>query len=467
MRWPGLLMLGMILFSGCARVNQYPEVKVIKPPSKPEPIAVPAMSAWLETSTRPDVPIVFVPTTDPEWKQLPKFWNTRSPGLGSRTLHLAQLPLTAIMVIEAAAPHEVVKIKVPLGLPDPTPQVPGSNPLTLTKWQLGKDLFEERMLKVGGDMLSCSSCHQPGNAFADFMRVRGGIQVNSLSLVNSVYNRRQFWDGRVEHLEEVLVGNPGRFQGTEEEIGRHHAWPNLGESLLRNDGYRNRFYQVFNVLEPTQDTVAKALATYLRTLLRGHSLYDEAEQVRQNRKDPTLAADHLEAVLTEQSLTDLGRAGKKKAEVAKEWALGLRLFQGKGQCAACHSGPLFTDQDFHNLGIWGSTKGEGGRFIHLPVGRKDPRYVGAYRTPTLRNLVQRKLYFHDEAFIDLRQVVKFYSDGLFFNQHLDKLFLDRDGLPRVLQFSEEESSALVLWLYSLEGRPLEAPVVADQPSGKK
>lgn len=472
----GMLLVSVTALAGCAKVHRYPERKAPQVAAKELSPRILKETFWAETIPQLDVPLVFVSAADPEWTTLPKVWNvTPTAGLGSRTLHLGQHPLAAVVALRASLPREVIKIRVPLGLPDPTPQIPSGNAPTLAKWHLGKDLFHEKMLKVNADILSCADCHRPGHAFADDWSHRVPMTLNSLSLINSVYNRRQFWDGRVEFLEEVLAREPNG-SDQEGELAKHHAWPKIGEALralAQKANYKDRFLDVFGQTRPTPDAAAKALATYVRTLLGGNSLYDQAAKDRQDRKDKSLAAAHLEPLLDEKALGVLSRVGKKRQDVAQEWAQGYELFRGKGQCLACHQGPLFTDHDYHNIGIdsdvserFAEVRAESGRILHVPVGMKEDRLVGAFRTATLRNLLKSGPYFHDGKQNDLRGVVKYYSDGIFHNHHLPKILLDVNEQPKELRLSLEEMDALVLFLRSLEGEALDPVITGEQPSKK-
>src|SRR5262249_9719020 len=142
-----------------------------------------------------------------------------------------------------------------------------------------------------------------------------------------------------------------------------------------------------------------------------------------------------------------------RAEAAKELHQGYLLFQGKARCALCHKGPLFTDHDFHNLGVhhqdrYGTRPAasgtESGRFAHLPAGLKDPRLVGAYRTPTLRALPRTDPYMNDGSMAALRDVLKFYNTGIAAepNVYLDPLLLAAPRTPRRLELDEAELRAL-------------------------
>jgi hypothetical protein len=103
---------------------------------------------------------------------------------------------------------------------------------------------------------------------------------------------------------------------------------------------------------------------------------------------------------------------------------GLRLFRRKGSYTACHVGPTFTDDMFHNTGVaWRAAEGgdgsgsfaDEGRF--LVTGRIEDR--GAFKTPTLREVVRTAPYVHDGSFATLDDVVEFYDRGGRSNPHLD------------------------------------------------
>src|SRR5262249_43602572 len=153
-----------------------------------------------------------------------------------------------------------VKIKVPLGLPDPTPLLPPGNPPTLAKWQLGKELFFDDLIQMekAERLFSCSSCHNPKHGFAENAALSPYLKRNAQSLINVVYNRRQFWDGRAEVLEETILRDE-REDATRatSDLAKKHNFVELGKSLRGNEKYRKRFQEVFGIPEPTPDAAAK------------------------------------------------------------------------------------------------------------------------------------------------------------------------------------------------------------------
>lgn len=470
--------LCVLFLSSCQRAQQYPAVakpRVVEP-EKPAADEVSPRLSWIAPEDRSDLPIHFVPDTSPDWLRLPAFW-THYPPIRP---YLAQPPLAALAGLMLATEHAAIKIKVPRGLPDPTPNFPRTNPPTYGKWRLGKDLFHTPILHAGDAKFSCASCHRPDTGFTEDHGRPAGGKYNTLSLVNVVYNRRQFWDGRVQTLEETLVRSLEDERNLTDAASReralhHHVWGGFVRSLVeRKDQQLNaRFDLVFGVPEPTQDTVAQALATYLRTILSGDSLYDRADKVRRDQKAPALAAGHFGDLVKDDTTADFlleGLKGKPSRDgLPALLARGHELFHGKARCVQCHHGPLFTDQDFHNVGYPkrpGDAVDEGqpigketGRALQTPIGLKETRLIGAFRTPSLRNLAKTAPYFHDGSQRTLAYIVEFYDEGVLPTPYLAKALKDGEREQR-LQLSQDDRNALVVFLRSLQGGPIDAIVLA-------
>ncbi len=234
-------------------------------------------------------------------------------------------------------------------------------------------------------------------------------------------------------------------------------------ALAREESFRFEFERVFGIPQPTQDAIAKALATYLRTILSGDSLYDRADAQRQRDKAESLSRAHFLALLDEAALEGLGVAKMAKDDTARELARGYGLFHGKANCAACHGGPLFTDHDFHNIGLDAvealpPPDKLTGRFTAVPVGLKQARLVAAYRTPTLRALPRTAPYFHNGRAATLADVVRFFDRGVVSTPYLAEA-LRVGGHEQRLGLTDEQIDAIVLFLRSLDGGRID-PVVA-------
>jgi cytochrome c peroxidase len=211
---------------------------------------------------------------------------------------------------------------------------------------------------------------------------------------------------------------------------------------------------------PTQDNVAKALATYIRTLLSGDSLYDQAERDRAAKGDGELSAKHFVPLLDAAALKKLATPDFTPEQAAQMLAKGHRLFRGAARCAVCHSGPLFTDQGYHNTGWQEGGKDDtddSGRLAALPIGLKDARFTGAFRTPTLRNLPRTGPYFHDGSQDTLKQVIEYYDHGIWLAGRREALDPEFYVSPEAanLRLTDEETAALVLFLRALDGNPID------------
>jgi cytochrome c peroxidase len=421
------------------------------------------------------VPLEFVhaQTNPDEWNKLQQFWNV--PLVTRAAAGLALTPLAAVPVA-GGSPAAVVRIKVPLGLDNPGPFFPATNLPTLGKWELGRALFFDKSWLEASGKVSCASCHQPQYGFANPQKVERE-SLNVPTLLNCVYNTHQFWDGRASYLEEVVQRS---LQDENEPAGAQpfrHVWAGVVRRLRQMPRYSNDFAKVFG--EPplgksssvtiTEDTLGRALATYLRTLLCGNSIHDRAWQAwlrRTNRQgtavepgkktERELAAADYAAVLDDTALKELDRGGAKKEDVAQELHRGYRLFfslddNHRVNCVACHREPNFSDGGFHNLGLDREPEEPGqetGRFVTAPLGEKNRYLIGAYKTPTLRSLLRTEPYYHNGSQDTLDKVVFPHADPTLY---LDPELRLKENRIRGWDLEPAEIKALVLFLRALNG----------------
>ena len=312
-----------------------------------------------------------------------------------------------VLLLLAAASQAAVRKSIPLGL-DLYMPVPEENPLTPEKVALGRRIFFDRRLSRDRT-IACASCHDPQRAFTDSRPVAVGIgrrlgARNVPTLINRGYGKSQFLDGRAQSLEaQVLepIVNPKELGLTIDElVGR----------LGRASDYRERFRETFEREVNAQD-LARALASYVRTILSGHTSFDRYVN------------------------------GERKA-LSERARQGLSLFRGKGNCTSCHVGPTLSDEQFHNTGIaWrDGTMRDEGRFAVSG----QPVDQGAFKTPTLREIARTAPYMHDGSVTTLEEVVDFYDAGGRPNPTID---------PEIhpLHLLVEEKQALVAFLKSLSG----------------
>jgi cytochrome c peroxidase len=441
-----------------------------------------------KTPFRDEVPITFVNRAQnpAEWDRLKSFWNPSTEQVVE--------PRTGKTLTRKA-----VKVRVPLGLTS-NPPVPAENPMTVGKWKLGKRLYFDKVLSSDGTV-ACASCHDPNKGFTDQSPFSTGIAgkrggMSAPTVFNSAYNTFQFWDGRAFSLEDQ---SQGPVQNALEMFdGDGHAWRKTVFRLRANPDYVEEFKKVFGTL-PTRDAIAKALATYERTVLSGNSLHDRAELAMRKRVDAeetgryVLRALDYASVLKEAFRNkDTGalkalkldpvRDEGKSAALAKSLVNGRNLFFEKARCSLCHAGDNFTDNAFHNLGV-GVKDGKlhaglAGRYGAQPTGHKDPALFGAFKTPTLRHLLGTGPYMHDGSEKTLEQVVDFYDRGGNVNEFLDGKMRDEDAerawlaareagkeykgpevkvfhakpiAAKKLNLSAQEKADLVLFLRALQG----------------
>jgi cytochrome c peroxidase len=262
------------------------------------------------------------------------------------------------VAVESACFGGDAATKVPLGLDEFIP-IPEDNPRTPEKVELGRQLFFDKQLSRDGT-IACATCHRPERALTDGKPVAAGIgnrqgRRNTPSLFNRAYGGKAFfWDGRVKSLEDqplTAITNRNEMDLT---------LPELEIRLDHNRDYSTAFGAVFGE-RPNARDVAKALATFVRSLLSGDSAFDRFEQGDQ------------------AALPDAAKRG-------------LQIFRGKGNCIACHSGPLLSSDEFHNTGVsWGKEPPDLGRF---EVTKRDSDR-GKFKVPTLRNVALTAPYMHD------------------------------------------------------------------------
>lgn len=299
------------------------------------------------------------------------------------------------------ADRQPANIKRPLGLPPFS--IPSDNPVTVGKVRLGHQLFYDRRLSIDNS-ISCADCHMSEQGWSDGRdrSVGVGEQVgdrNSVPIVNAAYAHFLFWDGRANNLEEQAtqpILNP-------DEMGMPSLLK-LVAKLTAIDGYQKQFDEVFDD-GLTQKNVGAAIAAFERTLVAGNAPYDS----------------YL--------------AGQKTA-LSGSALRGKELFFHKAHCAACHSGALFTDGGFHNIGtVSPNATADLGR--HQVTGVQGD--VGSFRTPTLRDVSRTAPYMHDGQFASLPEVIDYYVRGGRPHPQLDEEIFELD-------LSESEKADLLEFL---------------------
>lgn len=328
---------------------------------------------------------------------------------------------------------EPLKVEVPKGLNELVTgaNVPASNPLTKGKYELGRQLYFDPRLSVDGTV-SCATCHNPDKGWTDNLPVSFGFQGkvggrSAPTVINTVYGQLMFWDGRAPSLEAQSQGpilNPVEMAC--------EAYEGVIHDLRKVPGYQEQFKKVFGT-DVTLDGIAKAIATFERVAaLSGNSRYDryvfgELDVLNESEKRGMV-------------LFGLSLRGDDETEINVE--------RQKAKCTLCHVGANFTDEKFHNLGAgWEASTGtfkDLGRWAEVPIGAKNDADIGAFKTPTLRDIARTGPYMHDGSEKTLEDVVEFYDKGGNANP-----FLDRDMKP--LKLTAQEKADVVAFMKALTG----------------
>jgi cytochrome c peroxidase len=345
--------------------------------------------------------------------------------------------------IPAAGPLAAPKSAEQVGLPAAATlaAVPADNPQTADKVALGERLFFDGRLSLDGTV-ACSTCHDPARAFTDGRPVSVGVkgrhgQRNAPTVLNALYSKSLFWDGRAVTLEDqaaLPIQNPS-------EMGQ----PDLAAAvaaIAKDPKYQEAFRKAFGRL-PNGPDLARAIASYERTQFSFASPFDSF-----------VAGDR-------NAISDPAKRG---------W----ELFVGKARCNKCHAltdtrrdPTFFIDQQFHNTGIGivqhnvvalackaQARLNSGDRLAvdqaaiqsELSVlgsflVTKQPADIATFKTPSLRNVLITAPYFHDGSQATLWDVVDHYNKGG------ANPWLDRDIQP--LALSETEIDDVVAFLASL------------------
>lgn len=279
---------------------------------------------------------------------------------------------------------------------------------------LGRKLFFDTRLSANG-AVSCATCHQPERRFADGLPKGRGIGLagrNTQSIVGTAYSPWLYWDGRRDsQWSQALspIEHPDEQGATRGQV----------VALLREDGdYRAAYELLFGEMTDVDDAfanVGKSIAAFERTVMPTRARFD----------------DYVAAVVA-------GDMQRQAELFSEDEVRGLRLFIGEAQCTRCHNGPLLTNNEFHNTGLLNSPgdppdKGRvvgvrevlenefncrsehsddpGRRCPELDFVRTGPELIGAFRTPSLRNLEGTAPYMHKGQFETLAEVLVHYNEA--------------------------------------------------------
>ena len=349
--------------------------------------------------------------------------------------------------------HVVLKPELPLGLKAGEAEIKGldENPLTRAKIELGRQLYFDPRLS-SDTTISCASCHAPNHGYAADTRFGVGVGAqegnrNSPVAYNRILSGAQFWDGRAASLEEQAIGpiaNPIEMSNTHEACI---------ECLKGMPGYVAQFNLVFDD-GLTIDNVAKAIASFERTLVTGPAPWDYYQELDAFQQAYAADIEDLDALKEDdEELYNEYMALKKASDdhpISESAVRGGKLFfSDKAGCTACHLGANFTDEKYHNLGVgMDAAEPDLGRFVVS----KAEIDKGAFKTPTCRNVAQTAPYMHDGSQKTLEEVVEWYAKGGHPNQWLSEKV-------KKLDLTDQDKADLVAFMK--EGLTGELPKVEE------
>ena len=317
--------------------------------------------------------------------------------------------------------------------------------------ELGEYLFfEDRLSRAG--TLSCGSCHVPERDWSDGLARGVGMQEvdrNTPNLVNVRYHRWYGWDGAADSLWSQSI----RPILNERELA---STPQHVAQLLRTDRDLSCRYEKAFGKQPSATAdeallvdVGKALAAFQETIVAAPTRFDEF-------RDALARGDR-------ESASRYSMAAQR----------GLQIFVGRGNCSSCHSGPTFTNGEFHANGVaFFAAKGrvDPGRYEGIKqllasrynllgpynddavrataTGTRhvalEQRNFGEFKVPSLRNAALTGPYMHDGRIGTLREVVRYYSE-----LNVERLHGDGEQILKPLKLTAQESSDLIVFLESL------------------
>lgn len=312
---------------------------------------------------------------------------------------------------------------------------PADNPTNDAKKELGKILFFDPRLSVSGQ-IACASCHDPQLGWGDGKRLAFGHDRklggrNAMTIFNTAFYKKLFWDGRANSLEDQA-----RFP-VQDHLEMNENLIDMEKRVQSFAGYKPLFKKAFGTDEINLDKIFKAIATFERT------------------------------VVSPPSRFDLFIKGKQEA-MKDEEVLGLHLFRTKAGCINCHNTPLFSDNKFHNDGqtLWGSENEDLGLY-NVTKNKAD---VGKFKTPSLREVINTGPWFHHGNFPTMKDVILFYNLGnpapiqkKYLGTARDSILPVTSPMLKKLNLTEKEIDALVAFMSAVTTTPRRLNPPTDFP----
>jgi cytochrome c peroxidase len=299
--------------------------------------------------------------------------------------------------------------------------IPADNPLTIQGIALGRMLFYEKKLS-GDNSISCASCHQQRFAFTDGQALSFGVagkkgRRSAMSLVNLLWSRKFFWDGRATSLEEQAL------VPIQDTLEMHQSLEGAVKKLKQTKIYPTLFEEAFGTKKLTADLIAKALAQFERTLISSNSRYDQ------------YLRGEIKLTLEEKRGMDLFMTHPEPGERLRG-----------ANCGDCHGTYKIFMEGFHNNGLDSITMDKGRELI---TQKETDR--AKFRAPSLRNIALTAPYMHDGRFKSLEEVLDHYNEHIRQSNTLDPLIIEASNevKGKTLRLSTSEKKMVMAFLHTL------------------
>ncbi|MEJ0040312.1 MAG: cytochrome c peroxidase [Gammaproteobacteria bacterium] len=353
--------------------------------------------------------------------------------------------------------------------------------------KLGKTLFFDPRLS-GDGRFSCASCHDPTRNWADGKEVAtaaGQGTRNTPSLWNVASNRWFFWDGRADSLWSQAL------KPIERDMELDGSRLQVAHLIAADSSLRVSYEKLFGKLPDLSDSRRFPAAGGPRAsdetrLLQWWQMDgDDRQSVTRVFANVGKAIAAFEATLVtatapfDRFAADLRGGKAQSAAIGPSAQRGLQIFIGRGNCVLCHSGPLFTNMEFHDTRVprRPGTEPDAGRLTAMtslaedefvspgpysddPTGRRARQLFyldaqagspGHFKTPGLRNVALTPPYMHAGQLATLRDVAQHYNKLEDAAPPADPLHVE--ALIKPLGLSESEVDDLVAFLESLTSEP--------------
>jgi cytochrome c peroxidase len=268
----------------------------------------------------------------------------------------------------------------------PVPALPSDNPLTVQGVELGKMLFYETMLSKDGTQ-SCASCHRQEDGFSDTTQFSIGVENlpgkrQAMPVFNMAWHTNEFfWDGRAHLLRDQSL------KPIQDPLEMNETLENVITKLSDEKEYRDQFSRAFGSTEITSEKMSLAMEQFMMSIVSYQSKYDE------------FLAGNIQLSASEER--------------------GRKLFfeeynpffpdQSGADCAHCHSGRNFENDEYMNNGLDTDAN-------ITDIGREevteDANDKGKFKVPSLRNIEMTRPYMHDGRFQTLEEVIEHYNSGI-------------------------------------------------------